>query len=212
MATQAIRVLITDDHPVIRTGLRAMLGGEPDIALAGEAASGDEAVALLSDEPFDVVLMDLRMPGEDGISVIPRILAVRPDARVIMLSTYEKVADIQRAIDGGAAGYLGKDTSPTELANAIRSAHRGETVLSPGAATKLASSPQTQMSGPLSPRETEVLSQIARGKSNAEAGASLFISEATVKTHLVRIFDKLGVSDRTAAVTRALELGMLPPL
>lgn len=189
-----------------------MLSGQSDIALAGEASSGDEAVALLNDEPFDVVLMDLRMPGEDGISVIPRILAVRPDARVIMLSTYEKVADIRRAIDSGAAGYLGKDTSPTALADAIRSAHRGETVLSPSAATQLASRSQTEVSGPLSPRETEVLSLIARGLSNAEVGARLFISEATVKTHLVRIFDKLGVSDRTAAVTRALELGMLPPL
>jgi DNA-binding NarL/FixJ family response regulator len=212
MTTTPIRVLITDDHPVIRTGLRGMLVGERDINLAGEAASGDEAVALLCDEPFDVVLMDLRMPGEDGITVIPRILAVRPGVRVIILSTYEKVADIQRAIDKGAAGYLGKDTSPSELAEAIRSAHRGETVLSPGAATQLANRPQTSVSGPLSPRETEVLGQIARGKSNAEVGASLFISEATVKTHLVRIFDKLGVSDRTAAVTRALELGMLPPL
>lgn len=212
MTTHPIRVLITDDHPVIRTGLRGMLVGEPDIALAGEAASGDEAVALLRDEPFDVVLMDLRMPGEDGISVIPRILAVRPDVRVIMLSTYEKVADIQRAIGNGAAGYLGKETSPTELAEAIRSAYRGETVLSPGAATRLASDQQTPVTNPLSPRETEVLGQIARGQSNAEVGASLFISEATVKTHLVRIFDKLGVSDRTAAVTRALELGMLPPL
>ena len=212
MTTRPIRVLITDDHPVIRTGLRGMLVGEPDIALAGEATSGDEAVALLRDEPFDVVLMDLRMPGEDGITVIPRILAVRPEVRVIMLSTYQKVADIQRAIDSGAAGYLGKDTSPVDLAEAIRLAHRGETVLSPIAADQLANRLQTQVSNPLSPRETEVLSQIARGQSNAEVGASLFISEATVKTHLVRIFDKLGVSDRTAAVTRALELGMLPPL
>lgn len=212
MTTSPIRVLITDDHPVIRAGLRGMLMGETDIALAGEATSGDEAVALLRDEPFDVVLMDLRMPGEDGTAVIPRLLAVRPHARVIMLSTYEKAADIQRAIDSGAAGYLGKDTSPADLADAIRSAHRGETVLSPGAATQLASRRRTQVSGPLSPRETEVLSLIARGQSNAEVGASLFISEATVKTHLVRIFDKLGVSDRTAAVTRALELGMLPPL
>jgi DNA-binding NarL/FixJ family response regulator len=200
MTTSSIRVLITDDHPVIRTGLRGMLVGEPDIALAGEATSGAEAVTLLCGEPFDVVLMDLRM------------LAVRPDTRVIMLSTYEKPADVRRAIDNGAAGYLGKDTSPTELADAIRSAHRGEIVLSSRAATQLASGIQTLVCGLLSPRETEVLSLIARGQSNAELGARLFISEATVKTHIVRIFDKLGVSDRTAAVTRALELGMLPPL
>jgi DNA-binding NarL/FixJ family response regulator len=212
MTTSSIRVLITDDHPVIRTGLRGMLVGEPDIALAGEATSGAEAVTLLCGEPFDVVLMDLRMPDEDGIAVIPRILAVRPDTRVIMLSTYEKPADVRRAIDNGAAGYLGKDTSPTELADAIRSAHRGEIVLSSRAATQLASGIQTLVCGLLSPRETEVLSLIARGQSNAELGARLFISEATVKTHIVRIFDKLGVSDRTAAVTRALELGMLPPL
>jgi DNA-binding NarL/FixJ family response regulator len=211
MTTSPIRVLITDDHPVIRTGLRGMLVGEPDIALAGEATSGAEAVSMLCGEPFDVVLMDLRMPGEDGIAVVPRILAVRPDTRVIMLSTYEKVADIQRAIDNGAAGYLGKDTSPTELADAIRSAHQGEIVLSPSVATQLASRTQAPVGGLLSPRETEVLSQIARGRSNAEIGARLFISEATVKTHIVRIFDKLGVSGRTAAVTHALELGMLPP-
>lgn len=209
--TSPIRVLITDDHPVVRTGLRAMLVSEPDIALAGEATSGADAVTLLRDEPFDVVLMDLRMPDEDGISVIPRILAIRPDTRIIMLSTYEKVADIQRAIDNGAAGYLGKDTSPSELADAIRSAHRGEIVLSPSAATQLAGRTQIPLAGLLSPREAEVLSQIALGQSNAEVGACLFISEATVKTHVVRIFDKLGVSGRTAAVTRALELGLLPP-
>jgi DNA-binding NarL/FixJ family response regulator len=208
--SSVIRVLITDDHPVIRAGLRGMLVGEPDIDVAAEARSGEEAVALLRAGPFDVVLMDLRMPDGDGIAVIPRILGLRPRTRIIMLSTYETRADILRSVEGGAVGYLGKDTSPSELADAIRAAHRGETVLSPRAATHLASRERVPRGGLLSPREAEVLSQVARGLSNAEIGASLFISEATVKTHLVRIFEKLGVSDRTAAVTRALGLGMLP--
>jgi DNA-binding NarL/FixJ family response regulator len=206
----AIRVLITDDHPVIRTGLRGMLAGEPDIDVVAEARSGEEAVTLLRADPFDVVLMDLRMPGDDGIRVIPRILGLRPRTRIIVLSTYETAADVLRSVENGAAGYLGKDTSPTELADAIRAAHRGETVLSPRAATQLANRVRMPVGGLLSPRETEVLSQVAQGLSNAEVGACLFISEATVKTHIVRIFDKLGVSDRTAAVTRALERGMLP--
>ncbi|HEY3953194.1 MAG TPA: response regulator transcription factor [Streptosporangiaceae bacterium] len=211
MSTPAIRVLITDDHPVIRTGLRGMLADEPDIDVAAEASTGEEAIALLRAGPFDVVLMDLRMPGDDGIRVIPRILGLRPGTRIIVLSSYETAADVLRSVENGAAGYLGKDTSPADLADAIRAAHRGETVLSPGAASQLASRVRTPMGGLLSPRETEVLSQVSRGLSNSEIGACLFISEATVKTHIVRIFDKLGVSDRTAAVTRALELGMLPP-
>jgi DNA-binding NarL/FixJ family response regulator len=206
----AIRVLITDDHPVIRTGLRGMLACEPDIEVVAEASSGEEAVCLMRADPFHVVLMDLRMPGDDGIRVIPRILDLRPRTRIIVLSTYETAADVLRSVESGAAGYLGKDASPTELADAIRAAHRGETVLSPRAATQLANRVRTPMGGLLSPRETEVLSQVAQGLSNAEIGACLFISEATVKTHIVRIFDKLGVSDRTAAVTRALERGMLP--
>jgi DNA-binding NarL/FixJ family response regulator len=211
VTSPVIRVLITDDHPVIRAGLRGMLAGEPDIDVAAEARSGEEAVALLRAEPFDVVLMDLRMPGEDGARVIPGILGLRPRTRVIVLSTYETLADILRSVKNGAAGYLGKDASPAELADAIRAAHRGETVLSPGAATQLANHVRAPVSRLLSPRETEVLSQVARGLSNAEVGAKLFISEATVKTHIIRIFGKLGVSDRTAAVTRALELGVLPP-
>lgn len=206
----AIRVLITDDHPVVRAGLRGMLATEPDIDMAGEAKSGAEAICLLRAEPFDVVLLDLRMPGEDGLSVICRILAIRPGTRIIVLTTYETRADILRSIENGAAGYLLKDTAPADLADAIRAAHRGETVLSPSAATQLVNRVRAPVGGFLSPRETEVLSQVARGLSNAEIGAQLFISEATVKTHIVRIFNKLGVSDRTAAVTRALELGMLP--
>lgn len=210
MSTPPIRVLVTDDHPVVRTGLRGMLEGEPDIDMADEAKSGAEAVALLRARPFDIVLMDVRLPGDDGIATIPRILAIRPHTRVIMLSTYETPADIVRSLDSGAAGYLLKDTSPEDLANAIRLAHRGEIVLSPSAKAQLTWH-RPAPGGLLSPRETEVLSEVARGLSNAEIGARLYISEATVKTHIVRIFSKLEVSDRTAAVTRALGLGLLRP-
>ncbi|GAA0429940.1 DNA-binding response regulator [Acrocarpospora corrugata] len=201
--------MIVDDHPVVREGLRGMLDADPGIEVAGEAGSGDEAVARSRELKPDVTLMDLRMPGGDGVSAITRILADRPRARIIVLTTYESDQDIVRAVEAGAAGYLLKDTSRADLLGAIAAAARGETVLSPSVATKLVTRLRAPVAESLSPRETQVLSLVARGLTNAEIGRELFISETTVKTHLLRVFGKLGVSDRTAAVTTALQRGLL---
>jgi DNA-binding NarL/FixJ family response regulator len=206
-----IRVLLADDHPVVRAGLRGMLAAEPDIEVAGEAGSGAEAVALTRARAFDVILMDLRMPGGDGVKATEQIIAADPGARVVVLTTYETDADILRAVAAGATGYLLKDATSADLADAVRAAARGETVLAPSVAGRLVSHVRRPSRESLSARETEVLARVARGRTNAEIGRELFISEATVKTHLLRAFGKLGVSDRTAAVTTAIERGLLPP-
>ena len=202
-----VRVVVADDHPVVREGLRAMLDAEPDLDVVGEAASGEDAVRLAAEHRPDVVLMDLRMPGGDGVTATGRITAAG-HARVLVVTTYDTDADILRAVEAGATGYLLKDTPRADLADAVRSAARGETVLAPPVAAKLV----TRVRGPgdaLTPRELEVLAQVARGLSNAEIGRELLIGEATVKTHLIRAFEKLGVSDRTAAVTVAMSRGYL---
>ncbi|WP_066373297.1 response regulator [Herbidospora mongoliensis] len=204
-----IRLMIVDDHPVVREGLRGMIDGHEDISVVGEAGSGDEAVVRARELTPDVVLMDLRMPGGDGVGATSRILAGQPGARVIVLTTYETDQDIVRAVEAGAAGYLLKDTSRADLLGAIKAAARGETVLSPSVATRLVTRMRAPVIESLSPRETEVLSLVARGLTNGEIGRELFISETTVKTHLLRVFGKLGVSDRTAAVTTALHRGLL---
>jgi DNA-binding NarL/FixJ family response regulator len=206
----AVTVLIADDHPVVREGLRGMLAPEPGITVVGEAGSGDEAVAMARLHRPDVVLMDLRMPAGDGVVATAGILATAPGTRVVVLTTYETDADIVRAVEAGATGYLLKDTPRPDLVSAIRAAARGETVLGPTVAGRLVSHLRRPACEPLSARETEVLTLVARGQTNAEIGRALYISEATVKTHLLRAFGKLGVSDRTAAVTTAIELGMLP--
>ncbi|AWS41110.1 response regulator transcription factor [Streptosporangium sp. 'caverna'] len=204
-----LRLMIVDDHPVVREGLRGMLEADPGITVVGEAASGDEAVVRAAELRPDVILMDLRMPDGDGVSATSRILANRPESRVIVLTTYETDQDIVRAVEAGAAGYLLKDTSRADLLAAIVSASRGETVLSPSVATRLVTRMRAPVTESLSPREAEVLSLVARGLTNGEIGRALFISETTVKTHLLRVFGKLGVSDRTAAVTTALDRGLL---
>jgi DNA-binding NarL/FixJ family response regulator len=206
-----IRVLLADDHPVVRAGLRGMLAAEPDIEVAGEAASGPEAVARARTGAYDVILMDLRMPGGDGVAATEHILAADPGARVLILTTYEADTDILRAVEAGATGYLLKDATPAELAGAVRAAARGETVLAPSVAERLVSHVRRPPRESLSARETEILAHVARGRTNAQIGRALFISEATVKTHLLRAFGKLGVSGRTAAVTTAIERGLLPP-
>jgi DNA-binding NarL/FixJ family response regulator len=206
-----IRVLIVDDHPVVREGVRAMLAAEADIEVAGQAGSGAEAVAFARARPCDVILMDLRMPGTDGVAATSEILAADPSARVVVLTTYETDADILRAVEAGAAGYLLKDAPRADVANAIRAAARGETVLAPSVAARLVTHVRRPQRESLSARETEVLRLVARGLTNADIGRRLFISEATVKTHLLRLFAKLGVTDRTAAVTTAIERGDLPP-
>ncbi|GII78080.1 DNA-binding response regulator [Sphaerisporangium rufum] len=208
--TETIKVLLVDDHPVVRFGLRGMLEAGQEITVVGEAGSGDEAVVRARELVPDVILMDLRMPGGDGVSATERILADRPDSRVVVLTTHEGDQDIVRAVAAGAAGYLLKDTSRGDLVAAVAAARRGETVLSPVVATKLVSRMRAPVAESLSPREAEVLALVARGLTNADIGRRLFISEATVKTHLLRVFGKLGVSDRTAAVTTALDRGLLP--
>ena len=204
-----IRILIADDHPVVRTGLQGMLAGEGDFEVVGEARDGREAVekaALL--EP-DVVLMDLRMPVLDGVAATELIRAGRSETEVLILTTYDTDGDILRALDVGAVGCLLKDSPREELFRAVRAAARGETVLAPAVLSLVMSRMRAPAAETLSDREVEVLRLVARGASNKEAARELFISETTVKTHLSHIFTKLGVDDRTAAVTVALDRGIL---
>jgi DNA-binding NarL/FixJ family response regulator len=194
---------------VVRLGLRGMLDAEPDLTVIGEASSGPAGVALATAEQPEIVLMDLRMPDGDGVTATAQITAQLPGTRVIVLTTYESDRDILRAIEAGACGYLLKDASPAELADAVRAAARGETVLSPSVASTLVRQVRSPAPPTLSARETEVLRLVARGLTNADIGKQLFISEATVKTHLLRTFNKLDVADRTAAVTTAMQHGLL---
>jgi DNA-binding NarL/FixJ family response regulator len=186
-----------------------MLDAEPDLAVIGEAGSGEQAVALALAEKPDVILMDLRMPGLDGAGATEKIMSSDAGSKVIVLTTYETDADILRAVEAGATGYLLKDASRADLAGAIRAATRGETVLAPSVAGRLVRRMRQPAQPSLSAREVQVLRLVAKGMTNADVGASLHISEATVKTHLLRVFNKLGVSDRTAAVTTAMGLGLL---
>ena len=205
-----IRVLVVDDHPVVRSGLVGMLDVEDDLEVVGEAGDGEEAVAQVAATSPDVVLMDLRMPRLDGTGATERILAAYPAVRVLVLTTYSTDADIVRAVEAGATGYLLKDTPRTQLVDAVRAASRGETVLAPPVAARLVSRMRAPVVEALTPREVQVLGAVARGLSNGDIGRELFIGEATVKTHLLRVFAKLGVDDRTRAVTVAMERGILP--
>jgi DNA-binding NarL/FixJ family response regulator len=205
-ANAGVRVLVADDHPVVRSGIIGMLAGEPDLDVVGEAPDGETAVALAAELAPDVVLMDLRMPVLDGVGATARIVGTGP--AVVVLTTYDTDADILRAVEAGATGYLLKDTPRDQLVAGVRAAARGETVLAPGVATRLVSTVRTA-GDRLTGREAEVLALVARGLSNAAIGRELFIAEATVKTHLLRAFTKLGVDDRTAAVTVARERGWL---
>lgn len=204
-----IRILVVDDHPVVRAGMVALLGEIEDLDVVGEAGNGAEAVALVPRLTPDVVLMDLRMPVMDGAEATARLRA-QPDApEVLVLTTYDTDADIVRAVESGARGYLLKDTPPAVLADAIRRAALGETVLAPPVAARLAERLRAPARVELTPRELDVLRCVARGLSNSEVGRELFIGEATVKTHLLRIFAKLEVTDRTAAVTAAYRVGLI---
>jgi DNA-binding NarL/FixJ family response regulator len=204
-----IRILLVDDHPVVRLGLRGMLDAEPDLSVVGEASCADDGVARAIELVPDLVLMDLRMPGGDGVEATARILAVLPRTKVMVLTTFETDRDILRAIEAGACGYLLKDASPAQLADAVRAAARGETVLAPSVATMLIRQVRSPAPPALSARETEVLRLVARGLTNGDIARQLFISEATVKTHLLRVFNKLDVADRTAAVTTAMSHDLL---
>lgn len=204
-----IRILITDDHPVVREGLSGMLAGQSDFEVIGLAADGDTAVKMHGSLAPDVTLMDLRMPGLDGVGAIKAIKAQQPSSRIIVLTTYNSDADILRAIEAGATGYLLKDAPREELFRAIRAAARGDSVLAPAVAARLMTRMRAPAEENLSAREIEVLQLVAKGASNKEIGKSLHISTATVKTHLIHIYGKLGVDDRTAAVTTALEKGII---
>ena len=202
------RVLVTDDHPVVRAGLRALLEAS-GLDVVGEASSGAEAVELVSCMPIDVVLMDLQLSaGIDGVEATRQVLEQPNPPAVLILTTYDTDADILRAVEAGASGYLLKDAPPESLVDAVHRAARGETVLAPVVAQRLV----TRMRAPapaLSPRELEVLSQVAEGASNRQIARRLVVSEATVKSHLVHVFTKLGVDSRTAAVAAARDAGLL---
>ncbi|MCD7101858.1 response regulator transcription factor [Pseudoclavibacter sp. 13-3] len=218
-----IRVAIADDHPIVRSGLVALLDGQAGIDLIGQASDGDEAVALVTAEHPDVLLCDLRMPGRDGVEVT-RVVSERvPETRVVILTTYEDDDAIVAAIAAGAKGYLIKAAPADELIAGVRAVVAGEVALSPQVATALVTrlqrgsapdadevrpSPAPPLS-PLSPRETEVLRLVAQGMRNAQIAERLYISEPTVKTHLLRTYQKLQVNDRTRAATKALELGLI---
>ena len=209
-----IRLLIVDDHPVVRDGLRGILEGSPDFEVVGEASNGAEAVTRARALRPDVVLMDLRMPDVDGVTAIKRLAELGVEARVLVLTTYDTDGDVVPAIEAGATGYLLKDSPRSDLLRAVRAAAHGEAVLSPSVATRLLGQVRGQGRGPapepLSARELDVLGLIARGCSNRDAAVRLFISEATVKTHLLHIYAKLGVNDRAAAVAVGFERGLLP--
>ena len=203
-----IRVLVADDHPIVRSGIVALLESAIDIEVVGTASTGLEAVELALQLSPDIVLMDLRMPGIDGDEATARIVAVRQEIRVVVLTTYETDASILTAIEAGASGYLLKAAPQDEILAGIRSVARGEVALAPSIAAMLVKRVK-QPSVSLSPRETEVLGLVGQGLSNPSIAKQLFLSEATVKTHLLHAFEKLEVSDRTRAVTKAMELGLL---
>ena len=205
-----VRVVVADDHPVVRSGIVALLDLEPDLEVVGEAGDGEQAVALARELRPDLVLMDLRMPGTDGAEATARVRAEVPGVHVLVLTTYETDTDILRAVEAGATGYLLKDTPRDQLVAGVRAAACGESALSPSVALRLVQQVRGDASERLTPRETEVLAGVARGLSNAAIGRELFITEATVKTYLLRAFAKLGVDDRTRAVTVAIERGILP--
>jgi DNA-binding NarL/FixJ family response regulator len=204
-----IRIVIADDHPIFRAGVRGLLSAEQEFEVVGEASNGRDAVSLIRRLSPELLLIDLQMPELDGVSAIREIRQVAPKTRILVLTTYDSDGDILRAVEAGASGYLLKDTPREELFKAVRAVARGESVLSPSVASKLLVRTRGPTERLLSARELEVLTLVARGTGNKIIAKELRISEATVKTHLLHIFEKLGVDDRTAAVTVAMERGML---
>ncbi|WP_304079349.1 response regulator transcription factor [Nocardiopsis listeri] len=208
--TSRLRILLVDDHPVVRHGLKAMFAERADMDVVAEAADGQAALdTLRSGTSVDVVLMDLRMgAGMDGVTAIRAVTALTDPPPVLVLTTYDTDADILAAVEAGATGYMLKDAPPDQLCEAVHTAARGQTALAPGVADRLMNrlrSPVPTLSG----RELEILGLLAQGLSNRAISKRLFISEATVKTHLVHVFEKLGVDNRTAAITTALRRGLI---
>jgi DNA-binding NarL/FixJ family response regulator len=212
-AETPIRLLIADDHPVVRDGLTSMFARDPGFEVIGEAGDGAEAVRLAETLHPDLILMDLRMPGMDGLAAITELARRGIAVRVLVLTTYDTDSHVLPAIEAGATGYLLKDAPRAELLRAVRAAASGQAVLSPAVATRLMNRVRAPGPGPgpLSQREREVLELVAAGTTNREAAARLFISEATVKSHLLNIYAKLGVGDRAAAVAEAFHRGLLTP-
>lgn len=204
-----IRILIADDHPVVREGLAGMLAGQSDFEVVGMASDGAAAIKQHETLSPDVILMDLRMPNVDGVGAIEAIKKQDASANILVLTTYDSDADIVRAIEAGATGYLLKDTPRENLFRAIRAAASGESILAPTVAARLMTRMRAPAEETLSAREIEVLELVAIGNSNKEVAKALHISTATVKTHLIHIYNKLGVDDRTAATTTAIERGII---
>ena len=200
-----IKIIIADDHPVVRSGLRALLASQSDFEIVGEAGNGEEAARLAISLVPDLILMDLQMPILDGIGATKRIRDKLPKANILVLTTYETDADILLALQGGAMGYLLKDTPPEQLFQAVRNAASGQMALAPRVAKKVTQRLTDSSKNTLSRREIEVLELASQGQANKEIARKLFITEATVKSHFVHIFSKLGVVDRTAAVTKAVK-------
>jgi len=209
MTEGPVRILICDDHPVVRSGLRGMLRSQPDFEVVGEAEDGARAAALALRLEPDVVLMDLRMPAMDGVAATEKIKAERPQTQVLVLTTYDTDADILRAVEKGATGFLLKDASEGDLFDAIRQTARGRSPLTPSVAARLVERLRGTADESLTVREVEILRLVARGMNNRAIAKELFVSESTVKAHLLHIFEKLGVTDRTAAVTTALRRGII---
>jgi DNA-binding NarL/FixJ family response regulator len=207
MSEQArIRVLSVDDHPLLREGIAAMVDSQPDMRLVAQAANGREAVQLYREHQPDVTLMDLRLPDMSGIDAIVAIRTEHPDARIVMLTTFEGDAEIQRALEAGARGYMLKSAPPRDLVEGIRQVHSGKKRIPPEVAAHLAEHFSDEG---LTAREIEVLQHVAGGNRNRDIAERLFISEETVKVHIKHIMEKLGASDRTQAVAIALRRGII---
>jgi len=206
-----ISLLIVDDHPVVRDGLRGMFSADPRFEVLGEAGDGEEAITAGVRLRPDVILMDLRMPRTDGVTAIEELAKRGVTSRILVLTTYDTDSDVLPAIQAGATGYLLKDAPRDELFRAVEAAAQGQAMLSPAVAARLMGQLRQPTAGPLSQRELEVLELIAKGSTNREAAKRLFISEATVKTHLLHVYAKLGVNDRAAAVATAFSQGYLAP-
>ncbi len=204
-----IRLMLVDDHPVVRDGLHGVFAADEDFEVVAEAGDGQEALARAARVEVDVVLLDLRMPRMGGVETIRALATQAPDVRVLVLTTFDTDRDVLPAIEAGATGYLLKDASAAELKSAVRAAYAGQPVLAPSVAGRLIGQVRRGPDSALGPREVEVLRLVAAGTTNRETARRLLISEATVKTHLLHLYEKLGVNDRAAAVSEAYQRGLL---